>query len=87
MEASVAARHNGPVARARGPTSPSWRLQFAAQQPAFACCLAGSVSPAYLREWVQWLGEPIDKVLLAEVEKILGPALNVSYVEGRPENN
>jgi L-galactose dehydrogenase len=72
---------------ARGSNIARLALQFAAQQPAFACCLAGGVSPAYLREWVQWLGEPIDKVLLAEVEKILGPALNVSYVEGLAENN
>jgi len=62
-------------------------LQFAAQNPAFACCLAGSVSPEYLKQWVRWIAEPIDANLLAEVEKILQPVLNVSYVEGRPENN
>lgn len=62
-------------------------LQFAASHPAFSCCLAGSVSAAYLRQWVHWLEEPLDAKLLGEVEHILGPALNVSYVEGRPENN
>ncbi len=73
--------------RQRGSDIAKLALQFAVQRPEFACCLAGSVSADYLRQWVQWLAEPIDTTLLAEVERILGPALNVRYVEGRPENN
>jgi L-galactose dehydrogenase len=73
--------------QARGSDIAKLALQFAARNSAFACCLAGSVSAAYLRQWVEWIGQPIDAHLLAEVEAILGPALNVSYVEGRPENN
>jgi aryl-alcohol dehydrogenase-like predicted oxidoreductase len=71
----------------RGSDIAKLALQFAAQNPTFACCLAGSVSPDYLRQWVQWIEEPIDTALLAEVEQILGPALDVGYIEGRPENN
>jgi L-galactose dehydrogenase len=71
----------------RGSDIAKLALQFAARNPAFACCLAGSVSPNYLRQWAEWIEEPIDASLLAEVEQILGPDLNVSYIEGRPENN
>jgi L-galactose dehydrogenase len=73
--------------RSRGSDIAKLALQFAARNPAFACCLAGSVSSDYLRQWVMWLEEPIDAGLLAEVEQILGPALNAGYAEGRPENN
>lgn len=73
--------------RQRGGDIAKLALQFAARNPAFACCLAGSVSPHYLRQWAEWIAAPIDAALLAEVEQILGPALNISYVEGRPENN
>lgn len=62
-------------------------LQFSAQNTDFACCLAGSAKSEYLRQWVQWIAEPIDKKLLTEVEAILGAALDVSYIEGRAENN
>lgn len=62
-------------------------LQFAASNPAFACCLAGTVDPAQLRQWMKWIAEPINGALLAEVERIMGPALNTSYREGRAENN
>jgi aryl-alcohol dehydrogenase-like predicted oxidoreductase len=73
--------------RARGSDIAKLALQFAARNPSFACCLAGSVSSEYLRQWVRWVDEPIDAGLLAEVENILGPALNVGNTVGRPENN
>lgn len=62
-------------------------LQFSAQSPFWASCLAGSADPANITKWVQWLAEPCDPALLAEVEKILQPVMNQAWLSGKPENN
>ena len=62
-------------------------LQFSVANPAFASCVTGSANPERVAQWCDWLEEPIDQKLLAEVQQILAPIHNWVYREGRPENN
>lgn len=62
-------------------------LQFSVRNPLFATCLTGSANPARIRQWAQWIEEPIDETLLSEVLAILQPVHNWFHIEGRPENN
>jgi hypothetical protein len=49
--------------------------------------VTGSANPQRVAQWCDWLTEPLDEALVAEVKKILEPIHNWVYVEGRPENN
>ena len=62
-------------------------LQFALRQPDIATTVVSTARPESVRQWVQWAEEPLDEELLGEVEAILGPAMNESWISGRPENN
>ncbi len=73
--------------RAQGSCIEKLALQFSTQNPAFASCLVGSARSSEIRQWVDWLQEPIDTSLMQQVQSILKPIHNWFYVEGRPENN
>lgn len=62
-------------------------LQFSTAHPGFASCVTGSANPQRVQQWLQWLREPIDESLLAEVRQILQPIHNWFYCEGLPQNN
>ncbi|TWU05070.1 aldo/keto reductase [Stieleria varia] len=62
-------------------------LQYSVAHPSFASCVTGSASPERVSQWCDWLDEPLDEKLVAEVKEILAPIHNWVYVEGRPENN
>jgi aryl-alcohol dehydrogenase-like predicted oxidoreductase len=62
-------------------------LQFSCSHPDLATTIAGSANPKNIRKWVQWLNEPIDQQLVADVQKIFEPVKNISHAEGLPENN
>ncbi len=62
-------------------------LQFALAQPAIQTTLVGTARPDNLRKNVEWLAEPLDTALLAEVQAILKPIQNQTWLSGRPENN
>ena len=53
----------------------------------FVSCVTGSASPERVSQWCDWLEEPLDESLVAQVKEILKPIHNWVYVEGRPENN
>jgi aryl-alcohol dehydrogenase-like predicted oxidoreductase len=71
----------------RGSDIAKLAVQFSIRNPDMASCIVGSANPANVAKWAAWVAEPMDEGLVAEVEKILQPVLNESYVEGRPENN
>ena len=52
-----------------------------------ATCIVGSANPDNVRKWSDWVSQPLDSRLLAEVQAILSPIHNWFYIEGRPENN
>ncbi|QDU37579.1 D-threo-aldose 1-dehydrogenase [Maioricimonas rarisocia] len=62
-------------------------LQFSVANEEMTTCVTGSANPNRVRQWAEWIEEPIDEQLLADVQKILEPIHNWFYVEGRPENN
>lgn len=62
-------------------------LQFSVANPAFATCVTGSANPNRVKQWAEWLEQPLDQQLLADVLKILEPIHNWFYIEGKPENN
>ncbi len=62
-------------------------LQYSVANPEFASCVTGSANPDRVSQWCDWLDEPMDQSLVAEVKQILEPIHNWVYCEGRPENN
>ena len=62
-------------------------LQFSVANEDMTTCITGSANPNRVRQWADWLKEPMDETLLAEVQEILKPIHNWFYIEGRPENN
>ncbi len=62
-------------------------LQFSVANKDLATCIVGSANPDNVRKWADWVSQPLDSRLLAEVQAILSPIHNWFYIEGRPENN
>lgn len=73
--------------RERGSNIAKLALQYSIANPAFASCVTGSANPDRVNQWLEWMDEPMDEGLVAEVKEILRPIHNWVYVEGRPENN
>jgi aryl-alcohol dehydrogenase-like predicted oxidoreductase len=62
-------------------------VQFSCKHPDIATTVAGSANPVNIRNWAQWLSEPLDEQLLRDVEAIFAPVKNIGHAEGLPENN
>jgi len=62
-------------------------LQFSVANPDITTTIAGSANPDNIRKWTQWIDEPLDQELLAEVREIFGPVKNIGHLEGLPKNN
>lgn len=62
-------------------------VQFSCAHPDVATTVAGSANPNNIRNWAQWLAEPIDEQLLRDVQAIFAPVKNLGHAEGLPENN
>ena len=83
----AAAREAAALCRERGTPIAKLALQFALEDPRVATTIAGSANPANIRDWARWAAEPLDRALLADVQRIFAPVRNVGHVEGLPENN
>ena len=62
-------------------------LQYSIANPEMTTCITGSANPNRVAQWCDWLKDPMDEQLLAEVQEILKPIHNWFYVECRPENS
>ncbi len=62
-------------------------IQFSARNPQIATTLVGTADPGNLRRNLDWIEEPFDEALAAEVKQILSPIQGQTWVVGRPENN
>lgn len=71
----------------RGADIAKLALQFALRRPEIATTVVSSARPESVRQWIQWLEEPFDEELAAEVEALLRPVLDEGWPSGRPENN
>ncbi|MEM0924697.1 MAG: aldo/keto reductase, partial [Planctomycetota bacterium] len=86
-EVRSVAKQAADFCRERGSDIAKLALQYSAAHPAFASCVVGSANPDRVSQWCDWLEEPLDEALVADVKEVLRPIHNWVYVEGRPENN
>lgn len=83
----AAARQAAELCAKRGSDIAKLAVQFSCAHPDIATTVAGSANPKNIRNWAEWLAEPIDQQLLAEVQAIFAPVKNLGHLEGLPENN
>lgn len=62
-------------------------LQYSCAHPDIATTVAGSANPENIRKWAEWIAEPMDQELLADVLAIFAPVKNKGHLEGLAENN
>ena len=82
-----AARRAAALCTGHGVDIAQLALQFSCAHPGITSTVAGSANPANIRRWAQWLEQPIDASLLAEVRALFEPVRNIGHAEGLPENN
>lgn len=73
--------------RAKGADLAKLALQYSIRIPGIASTICGTADPAHVTAWAKWIAEPVNESLLADVQGMLAPVFNRSYMEGRPENN
>jgi L-galactose dehydrogenase len=86
-EVKAAARKAVALCTERGNDIARLALQFSCEHPDIATTVAGSANPTNIRNWAQWLAEPIDRELLADVQTIFAAVKNTGHHEGLRENN
>jgi L-galactose dehydrogenase len=86
-EVKSAARSAAKLCESRGVDIAQLALQFSCEHPGLATTVAGSANPANIRKWAEWLEQPIDRELLADVQAIFASVKNHGHLEGLPENN
>lgn len=72
---------------ARGVDIAKLALQFCLQNPDITTTVPGTANPDNMAKQLQWIDEPVDHELIAEVRKLLGPTQNVLWPVGREENS
>jgi len=65
--------------RKRGTSIAKLALQFASQNPSIPTTLFSSANPESVRRNVEWHQEPVDLLLVAEVQKLLEPVRNKQW--------
>ncbi len=83
----AAARTAAKLCADRGVDIAQLALQFSCEHPGLATTVAGSANPVNIRKWAEWLEQPLDRELLADVLAIFAPVKNSGHLEGLPENN
>ena len=83
----AAARTAAAHCESRGVDIAKLALQYAIANPDITTTVSGSANPHNIRNWAKWAAEPIDELLLAEVQAIFASVHNLGHNEGLPENN
>ncbi|MEN8737076.1 MAG: aldo/keto reductase [Akkermansiaceae bacterium] len=86
-EVKAAARAAAKLCDDNGVDIAQLALQYSVSHPYIASTVAGSANPKNVEKWAQWLSDPIDQSLLAQVQEIFAPVKNIGHAEGLPENN
>jgi L-galactose dehydrogenase len=73
--------------RKRKTSLPQLALQFATAHRDIATTLVGTSSAKKIKELAKGIEQPLDQSLLAEVQDILTPIRNETWLSGRKENN
>lgn len=82
-----AAREAAKLCGERGVDIAKLALQFSCAHEGLATTVAGSANPDNIRKWADWLAEPMDEQLLADVQAVFEPVRDIGHDEGLPENN
>jgi L-galactose dehydrogenase len=75
------------LCRSRGTSIGRLALQFSMANPAIQTNIVGTASPARVLENIRDAATPPDPELLRDVLKVLEPVHNLTWPDGRPENN
>lgn len=86
-DVKTAARKAAELCASRDVDIAKLALQFSCANPDITTTIAGSANPENIRKWAQWIEEPIDQELLADVLEIFRPVKNIGHMEGLPKNN
>lgn len=86
-EVKAAAREAAAHCDAKGVDIAQLALQFSCEHEGLTTTIAGSANPDNIRKWADWLAQPMDTELLAEVQTIFAPVMDIGHDEGLPENN
>jgi aryl-alcohol dehydrogenase-like predicted oxidoreductase len=86
-EVKAAARRAAELCSSRGTDIAKLALQFSVVNPDITTTIAGSANPDNIRNWARWIEQPLDEVLLRDLQKIFSPVRNIGHVEGLRENN
>lgn len=86
-EVKNAARQAAALCEEHGVDIAKLALQFSVANEEMTTTVSGSANPVNIRKWAEWAAEPMDLELLAKVQKIFEPVMNIGHVEGLPENN
>ena len=62
-------------------------MQFSLSHPDIHTTLMGTANPENVKKNIAWIEQPIDHELLSEMNAILAPISNKTWLSGRPENN
>jgi len=73
--------------RSQGTDIAKLAMQFSLSNPEIDTTLVGTADPTNIEKNAKWIEEPIDTVLLGNVQKILAGIKDHVWVLGRPENN
>src|ERR1051325_6871390 len=72
-DVKAAARRAAELCAKRGSDIAKLAVQFSCANPDIATTIAGSANPQNIQNWANWLNEPMDQGLLAEVSQIFAP--------------
>jgi L-galactose dehydrogenase len=86
-EVKDAARRAAEHCRKKGTDIAKLALQFSVANPDISTTIAGSANPDNIRLWAKWVGEPLDRELLSEVQQIFAPVKDIGHQEGLARNN
>jgi L-galactose dehydrogenase len=86
-QVKAAAREAAALCESRGVDIAQLALQFSCEHEGLATTIAGSANPDNIRKWARWLEQPIDRELLADVQAIFAPVMDIGHAEGLIENN
>lgn len=62
-------------------------VQFALRNPDIHTTLIGTANPENMRRNVEWLSVPYDENMVNNVQEVLAPIKDKTWIIGRPENN
>lgn len=86
-EVKEACRHAARHCERKGASLEKLAVQFSVRNRDIATTLVGTSKAENIEQNALWITEPLDELLLAEVQQILAPVQNRAWPSGRPQNN